>query len=133
MIRKWRNQKEIPSPKSKAGKQIRANIKKKYRKPSKQLFPNRLPHSNLTMKTHIWCKQHKNRHQNTKIKPQQKYRIAIVSFLNQWVGGLLVNLQDCTFPVDAEKCQLNARCASQKVLCRVEEFVYREIMEQGSS
>ena len=68
MISKRRNQKEIPTPKNRAGKKLHRRLgtytKKTYRKPCKQLFPNRRPHSypNLTknMKTRIRFQQPKN-------------------------------------------------------------------------
>ena len=67
MIRKRRNQKEIPTPKTEVGKTkltIRYLYLKTYRKPSEQLFPNRRPLSNLNfnknMKTHIRIKQYNN-------------------------------------------------------------------------
>ena len=46
MIRKWRNQKQLPTQKTEVGKlnkQSSTSIKKTYRKPSEQLFPSRLP------------------------------------------------------------------------------------------
>ena len=74
MISKWRNQKEIPTPKTKAGKTkltiLGTYTKKTYRKPSELLFPNRWPLNfpNLikNMKTHIRCKQPTFQHQNIK-------------------------------------------------------------------
>ena len=69
MLRKRRNQKEIPTPKTEVGKTkliVRYLYLETYRKPSEKLFPNRRPLSypNLnkkkTLKTHIRFKQHKN-------------------------------------------------------------------------
>ena len=66
-IRKRRNKKEIPTPKTEVGKtklKIRYLCIKIYRKPSGQLFPNRRPLSypNLdkNMITYIRFKHHKN-------------------------------------------------------------------------
>ena len=67
MIRKRRNQKEIPTTKTEVGKTkltIRYLYVKTYRKQSEQLFRNRRPRSypnlNKNMKTYIRFKQHKN-------------------------------------------------------------------------
>ena len=85
MIRKRRNQKDIPTPNTEVGKKLNWQLgtytKKTYCKPSGQLFPNRrsLSYPNLTtenMKTYIRFKQHKNLLENIKqIEPQQKYRL----------------------------------------------------------
>ena len=48
MIRKWHNQKEIPTPKTEVGKkQSGTYTKQTYRKRNEQLFPNRQPLSLL--------------------------------------------------------------------------------------
>ena len=64
MVRKWRNKGEIPTPQTEGWEKNQMTFRHLYRKPSEQLFPNRLPFSypNLTknMKTQIRLRQHTN-------------------------------------------------------------------------
>ena len=95
MIRKRRNQKEIPTPKTEAGKTkltIRYTYLRTYRKPSGQLFSNRrsLSYPNLTksMKTYIRFNQHKK--STTKHKTNRT--ITAVSHWNVFNSIQLIKL-----------------------------------------
>ena len=70
MIRKWRNQREIPTQTEgwEITKMTRTYIKKTYHKPSEQLFPNRQPLSYLNrtknMKMYITAQKFDSKTQN---------------------------------------------------------------------
>ena len=72
MLRKWHNQKEIPTPKNRSGKnpkwQLDTCSKITLCRPSEQIFPHRRPlkYQILTknLKTHIRRKKHKQSTQN---------------------------------------------------------------------
>ena len=98
MIRKRRNEKEIPTIKTEVEK-TKLTIrylcleKRTQCKPSEQLFPNRQPISypNLhkNVKTYIIrFKQHKNRLQKLKqMEPQQKYHLGTISNTTYKITG----------------------------------------------
>ena len=80
MIRKMQNQKEIPTPKTKTGKN-KLTIREHIASRLSSYFPIgpslSYPGLTKTMKMYLKFKQHKSRLQNIKrIEPQQKYRLG---------------------------------------------------------
>ena len=97
MIKKWHNQKEIPTPKTEDGKlsknwQSGSYTKGKYCKPSEQLFPNRRPLSYPNLTKYVYEKVHKMKtaqKANTNIKqlePQQKYPVGTIGIIKSPVS-----------------------------------------------